>query len=394
MSPDETGHFWSVSRLDLDDLRDGVRRRWHSPVFWNDVLQLVKTAVAALLAWVLAARVLDLPQAFLAPWSALLVVHANVYRTLSHGVRQVVATLAGILLAWAVGEILGLDPLSVAVVLLVGLALGSLSWFTSEEQTFIAATAIIVLTTGFAQDDTVLLVRLVDSAVGIVVGLLVNTVVWPPLRRSTAVAAMEAAGQRIGELLCTMHAELQEEADADTVHAWIEETRRLDGSLDEAWALVRQAQESAWLNPRRSARGVRRPEQWFALLTRMEQSVAEIRSMARTIGRAVARDSLWDEDFRAGWVELLGAAGDAVRHSQADLLANVRDQLDDVVRTLQDAEQLSRHWPQYGALLLNLRNVVDTLGDVAAAAPLDRPAVTVRHVGAEDSEEDTEDVGR
>ena len=57
--------------------------RLRDPIFWNGATQLVKTVVAAVVAWVLAASTLDLPQPFLAPWSALLVVHATVYRTFS-----------------------------------------------------------------------------------------------------------------------------------------------------------------------------------------------------------------------------------------------------------------------------------------------------------------------
>ena len=57
-------------------------------------------------AWVIAASVLDLQQPFLAPWSALLVVHATVYRTFSKGMQQVAATVVAVLLATVVGETL------------------------------------------------------------------------------------------------------------------------------------------------------------------------------------------------------------------------------------------------------------------------------------------------
>jgi hypothetical protein len=70
-------------------LREDARQRLRDPVAWSDLIQLVKTVVAAVLAWVLATDVFGLPQAFLAPWAALLVVHATVYRTFSRGLRQV-----------------------------------------------------------------------------------------------------------------------------------------------------------------------------------------------------------------------------------------------------------------------------------------------------------------
>ena len=152
------------------------------------------------IAWVIVTEGLDLPQSFLAPWAALLVVHTTVYRTFAQGARQVGAAVVGVVLAWAVGNTLGVDTAGVAVVLLVGLALGSLPWFRGEATTG-AATALVVLTTGFAGQDDVLLSRLADTGIGIAVGLAVNFAVWPPLRRRTAIAALDALDDRIGELL-------------------------------------------------------------------------------------------------------------------------------------------------------------------------------------------------
>ena len=68
---------------DLGSAHPLMRDKVRDPVFWHGVTQLVKTVVAAVVAWVIAASTLDLPQPFLAPWAALLVVHATVYRTFS-----------------------------------------------------------------------------------------------------------------------------------------------------------------------------------------------------------------------------------------------------------------------------------------------------------------------
>ena len=232
--------------------------RLRDPVFWNDGTQLLKTGLAAVLAWVLATEVFSLSQSFLAPWAALLVVHATVYRTFSRGLRQVAAAVAGVVLAWAVGNALGLDTVSVAVVIALGLAIGALPWF-GEEAITVAATAMVVLTTGFSSDDSMLLDRLGDTAIGIVVGLLVNAAVWPPLRRRTAITAMNHIDDDIGELLADMGTRLVDGCDDDDVADWVDRTRELDGDLDHAWSLVRQAQESGRLNPRRSARELRDP---------------------------------------------------------------------------------------------------------------------------------------
>jgi len=99
----------------LTRLREATRRDVRDPVWWTSVIQLVKTAVAAVIAWVLAEQVFALPQAFLAPWAALLVVHATVYRTFSRGLRQVTGAVLGVVLAYVVGNLVGLSAVAVAV---------------------------------------------------------------------------------------------------------------------------------------------------------------------------------------------------------------------------------------------------------------------------------------
>ncbi|KQW47894.1 hypothetical protein ASC77_15895 [Nocardioides sp. Root1257] len=357
-------------------LPDEWRRRSNDPVFWTDVTQLLKTALAAVLAWVLATEAFSLSQSFLAPWAALLVVHATVYRTFSRGLQQVTAAVVGVVLAWAVGNALGLDTVSVAVVITLGLVVGALDWFGSEAIT-VAATAMVVLTTGYTSDDSLLLDRLLDTAIGIVVGLLVNAVVWPPLRRRTAISAMNSIDDDIGALLIDIGDGMVGPCTDKDVAAWIDRTRSLDADLDHAWALVRQAQESGRMNPRRSARGLRDPRRWQALLGRMEQAVAETRSMARTLGYHVAGRDQWEPGFRDRWPLLVRDAGRAIADADPDRIGDVHVRLSSLVDDLGALERSPAHWPVYGALVVNLRNTLDAMDEVAAANPLGQPPLAI-----------------
>ncbi len=346
-------------------------------MLWNDVTQLVKTVAAASLAWLLATRVFHLEQPFLAPWAALLVVNSTVFRTLSQGGRQVVATVLGVLVASGVGQVLGLDVLSVAVAMALGLALGSVALMEGEETT-VAATALVVLTTGFSDDDVVLLARLLDTAIGIVVGVGINLLVWPPLRRRTAIAAMDAIDGVIGRLLVDVADGLATGADRDRAEQWVERTRDLDGDLDHAWALVRQASESARLNPRRSARGWRDPREWHELLTRMEQAVAETRSLARTLALSLSDGGDWDPAFRDHFVALLRRSGQAIEAADPEPLLLARTELAEVIAEAGRAGLQDRWWPEYGAVLTNLRNVLAAMDEVARANPLGQPPLPLR----------------
>jgi uncharacterized membrane protein YccC len=350
--------------------------RWHvvvellrDPVAWGRVAQASKIVLAALLAWVLVSDVLGLSQSFLAPWSAILVVQATVYRTFSTGMRQVAAALAGVLIAWTVGTTLGLGPLPVAVAVGVGLTIGTMRWFGSD-LTSTATTALIVLTTGSSTHGVLLIDRLADTGIGVAVGLLVNLLVWPPLQRRSTIAAIDQIDDKVGDLLVDMADGLEHGEVAHHVHGWIERTRQLDDELERAWALVRQTRESARLNPRRSARGLRDPHEWNRLLVRLEQGVAEMRSLARTI--ALGKDGV-EESFRLRWTLALRETGQAIQDAEPEHLETVRE----TVRALAVAgpSEHANRWPVEGAALINLRNIIESFALVTDANPLGRPPV-------------------
>src|SRR5829696_3365333 len=117
-----------------------IHERLRDPVLWSDVSQIVKTVVAAVLAWVIARDVLGIAQPFLAPWAALLTVHATVYRTMARGIQQVGATVLGVLLAFAAGSTLGVNAASLGLVLLAGMLAGATRSLRAESTTA-AATA-------------------------------------------------------------------------------------------------------------------------------------------------------------------------------------------------------------------------------------------------------------
>jgi uncharacterized membrane protein YgaE (UPF0421/DUF939 family) len=356
----------------LSGARAGLAAAVRDPLRWTDTIQLVKIVLAAVVAWWIAYQVLDLPQAFLAPWSALLVVHSTVYRTFSRGLTQVTAAVLGVVLAWAVGNVVGLSTTAVSVLLVVGLVVGSLRWF-KEDTTAVAATGLIVLTTGFSTKDTMLLDRLVDTFIGIAVGLVVNFAVWPPLRDYSAALAIDAIDDDVAELLRDMAVGLRGSCDQDTVTGWVDRTRDLDASLDQAWALLRQARESSLLNPRRAARDVRSTDVYEEVLRHCEQAIAECRSMARTIGHGIENVVEWEPAFRDPWLDLLREAGEAIGVPDSARTVAVRRALLRLTEDLSREDLSERHWPEYGALIMNLRNVVASMDRVAQHNPLVLP---------------------
>jgi Aromatic acid exporter family member 1 len=347
-----------------------LRERRSDPVLWTDVLQLGKTVVAALVAWVLAVQVFDLSQPFLAPWAALLTVHATVYRSMARGAQQVGAAVLGVLVAFAAGTVFGVNVLSLGVALFLALLAGWLKGLRAEPTTA-AATALVVMATGYSDDGELLVGRLLDTGIGIVVGLVVMLVVWPPLRDRSAARQIDVIDDRIGDLLCDIAGAPRSGIAEGELEGWVDRTRALDEEIDRAWRVVDEARESGRLNPRPGARPrMRAAEDFGAVLHRLEQAVAEVRSMARTVEHAHRAESEWDPSFSPIWIDLLGRTGTAIGAADGVAVQQVRAELEALACDLAAQGLRGADWPVYGALMVNLRNIVDGMHTVADAQPV------------------------
>jgi uncharacterized membrane protein YccC len=353
-----------------------LRDRLRDPLLWGNAFLLVKAAGAAVIAWVLARSVFGLAQPFLAPWAALLTVHATVYRTFARGAQQVACAILGVLIAFAAGAAFGVNAMSLGVVLLVALAIGT-TRALRDESTTAATTALVVLLAGYSAEWDMLGARLLDTLIGIVVGLLVNLLVWPPLRDRSAARQIDVIDDRLGALLSDMASDMREGRDADAADRWVERTRELDQDLSDAWAVLRQARESGRLNLRRAAAArVGASHDLVPLLARLEQAVADTRSMAGTIGRALPVAG-WDRDFRDTWLDLLRRTGAAVSDADAQAIAQVRDDLVCAAGEWFGAEADATLRPTHGALIVNLRNILGAMDAVAEAQPVGVTAAPV-----------------
>lgn len=340
------------------------------PVTHTDLLQMAKSVVAAVAAWVLAIHVFHLQQPFLAPWSALLTVHATIYKTLARGVQQVGANVIGVLLAFGVGTLLGVNATTLAFALALGLLLGSMSLLRDEGIT-VATTALIVIATGYSEDPSILVERLIDTGIGIATGMVVNLLVFPPLNDRSAARQVDTIDDDFGRLLIDIHSDLVEGVGSDQVEQWVERTRGFDHDIDHAWSVVYEASESTRFNPR--LRGRRRGPQRASqahVLHGLEQAVAEARSMARTFAQAAVAIDDWDPRFKVPWLSILAQVGQAVADADAAAVADAERRLDNLSRGLVSDDLPGDVWPTYGALIINLRNIVTALIDVAAAQPM------------------------
>lgn len=366
-------------RTRVADLATARQRRMDDALFWVDMVQAGKTVIAGVVAWTVATDVLRLEQPFLAPWSAILVVHATVYRTFTRGAQQIAATVLAVLLASAAGNLLGLGAAGMALLLVASVVAGRMRW-VREEATTIATTGVVVLATNAISESTLLWARLLDTSTGILVGLLVNVLVWPPLRDRAAWAEAALVPGAIGEALDAIADQLSPDLDAEASADLLDDLRRVDRRVDRCWALLREAQEGSRLNPRRRRRWSPLDD-LVAVLQQLEHVVADSQSLVRTVGISASLGNVWEEGFRSRVVEILREVARVVDDDAPGRFAPAQAALRETTEALY-FRGLGDSWQEYGGIIVNLRNVIDALAHLPATSrmrPLTGPHVPRRH---------------
>ena len=336
----------------------------------TDLLQILKATLATGVAWVVAAHVLELQQAFLAPWLALLTVHATVYRTVWRGSQAVLASGLGLVVSYVAVQLLGYDLVAtpaLVVSVLVGLLLAR-AFLARDEGVAVATTALFVITAGYgshqAAEEMMLSHRFLDTLVGVATGLLVNLLVAPPLDDRVVDSATSDVTRRLGQLLVRMADDLRGDVDEGVSQEWLEATRDLDDSLDRAQQHLAFTRESRWANPlRHRSRRTADPDRAEAVIYRLEDGIAQARAVARIVHESVVAAEEWDPEFRRRWTDVLERVGQRVADPGRD--TGGAPGLDDLVHDLSVADLPDRRWPLYGALITALDNVAGIADDVA-----------------------------
>jgi hypothetical protein len=99
--------------------------------------------------------------------------------------------------------------------------------------------------------------------------------------------------------------------------------------------------------------------------------------MARTLGYHSASRDQWHPAFRERWPILVADAGRAIADADAQGIREVRERLSSLVDDVGTVDQSSAQWPVYGALIINLRNTLDAMDEVAAANPIGQPPLPI-----------------
>lgn len=210
----------------------------------DTMTQALKAAGAAIAAWALTGWWLRAPLALMAPWTALALVEATVYRSLRSGAQQLAVIMAGTLWASAAMAMTGGNTLGAMVIALPLLMLAGNYRRFGAQGLYGATTALFVITYGAYSLDEVGH-RLLESLIGAVIGVGVNALVLPPVHLRNVRDRLLRLPRESADLLRSMAESMREDWSASDAAYWYDRARRLE-QLTRELAQARYWTEESW----------------------------------------------------------------------------------------------------------------------------------------------------
>lgn len=365
-------------RTDLSDagrmlwasaLRDGAERQL--------VVQIIKSVVAAVVAWLIAIYVLEVRQPFVAPMIALLMVQPTLVQSLVKGTQQVAAIIVGMVTALVVFELVDNTTLALGTALLVTTAFGT--WRRLGDQGIYAPIVALTMITVQSVGETYLYRRLLETLVGVVIGAAVNFAVKPPRYLDSARASATSCIDDLTGILCDTAQGLRSGWDTDDARDWGTRADRLGAQVESCLEDVGWAGQSIRLNPGRRTADTATPMQTYRPVIQAVGSVAEpLKHLTRTLAICADDDGHTpgqDTGFLTDCAELLDDVAEDIAdwaNAHTPTRASVRTQEfedhlgNDGERRLTELADRVRRLPRNqvtyaGAMLIAIEQILDAL---------------------------------
>jgi uncharacterized membrane protein YgaE (UPF0421/DUF939 family) len=272
---------------------NNLMKRAASSVTGQRALLAAKTTIAVGLSWWLATQmpgVVD-EYPYYAPLGALVCMYPTFMGSVRSGLQTLIGLLLGIALAAGV-LVLGVPNIfTISLAVGLGVLLAALPRLGAGRE-YVPVATLLVLIIGGQNADSFSVGYGVQMALGVVVGLVVNVTIFPPL-------TLDAARDRISRGRAVLINQLVEAAQAlveqwpPKHHDWAGRRHELDAAVVEIRRAVNEAAESHRANPRayRLSRH-RHVAESFDDLTAIENITFYIRDLTEVLAAAIWNNSL------------------------------------------------------------------------------------------------------
>jgi hypothetical protein len=313
-------------------MRGAIRRAVAPSIRPARLLLAAKTAIAAGLAWPAAQL---LPGAvddysYYAPLGALISMMPTLMGSLRASLQTIVGLGIGIGLAWVVIQSPLPGSASVPIAVGIGVLLGGLRGLGAGRD-YVPIAALFVLVVGGARADDFSLGYLVQMGVGIVIGILVNLLIVPPLKLRESASEVIGLRQGIAETLDGM-ANALVESWPPKHRDWFDQVGTLEASIRAAEPVLEEARESRRLNPRARRHEYDLQEDYDDL-----RALEAIGRHTRDLGETVSA-AIWSDPVPVGIPDELREPLSTALSRMADLV-RAWDEKAGAAEAVQQAEQ-------------------------------------------------------
>ncbi|GAB3606494.1 aromatic acid exporter family protein [Conyzicola nivalis] len=324
------------------------------------LLQVVKTAVAASLAWIVCLLVLpgDLP--IFGTIAAILVVQPSINQSFSKALERTVGVIAGVVIASLAAAFFGVESWLILASILVSLLLGWAFRLSQSTTAQIPISALLVLTIGAATPGYAV-ERVIETVLGAAIAVVVNVIVVPPVRLRPAQDAIAALGAEVANSLDDLARLIREPSTAKQRMSALVTARLLRPMELKAVAAVTGAEESLRFNPRRSVHRSTLATD-HQLLDTLHVLVLRVPGMIRALDDRYD-ETIHTEPTAAGLSTEVARAAHDLRlvMQQAEPEEAATDEVPTLTEPFTVLAPSAAHWILIGSLLEDLRRVREVI---------------------------------
>jgi uncharacterized membrane protein YgaE (UPF0421/DUF939 family) len=262
---------------------------------WGIGERIIKSAIAATLAWLVAAQLPRENAPFVAALTAVFTIDLTILKSLRSAWQRLAGIAIGIAIAFAAAELLGIHSWSVGLVILLSLVVGLRLNLKAEGMTQVAGTAIVVMVVRSTTEERSVyaLTFLADTAIGTAVGLGINGLLSPPSYLPAAQRALDLLTDRLTDLIDQLAAMVVDGLSTEEAAVLSTLVGRIDADLHEVDESLTNAEESVRFNLTASRqRGA--VARYKELDHRLSPVVANLQRLIDTLGSAA--DASWMAD--------------------------------------------------------------------------------------------------
>ena len=326
------------------------------------ILQVLKSAVATVGAWLIAGLLVPGPPPVFAAIAALLVVQPSVNQSLAKGIERSIGVILGVLIATAISLPLGQSTWVILLAIVVAMLVAWSLKMTAGTANQVAISAMLVLALG-ASSPQYALSRVIETLIGAAIGIIVNALIVPPVAVAPAREQLALLGGELAASVDRLAQALERPQRRGEIEGLLIQVRLLRPMREAADIAIADGEESLTLNPRRSAHR----EDLAALrdlLGQLSPIVTQVIGMTRAFADHYD-DSLADEPTVRAIAEQLHRVAHDVRlavrvaEPEPEPLTSTTPAL---TFALDVRPPASGHWILVGSLMEDLRRIREELG--------------------------------